>query len=97
MRRHIREHTLLAPLTDVLQRPIAQVIKGCWQLSGGHKGDSATDRTGGAAALEDFQTFFNAGITTWDAADHYGPAEDLIGRCVPFTLLHFMRRCQDYM
>lgn len=30
--------------------------------------------------LQDFGTFYQAGITTWDAADHYGPAEVLIGR-----------------
>jgi len=30
--------------------------------------------------VQDFAAFFAAGITTWDAADHYGPAEVLIGR-----------------
>jgi hypothetical protein len=30
--------------------------------------------------LQDFGTFYQSGITTWDAADHYGPAEVLIGR-----------------
>ena len=30
---------------------ISRVIKGCWQLSGGHGGDRSTDRTGGAAAV----------------------------------------------
>jgi predicted oxidoreductase len=30
--------------------------------------------------LQDFGTFYQAGITSWDAADHYGPAEVLIGR-----------------
>ncbi|WIA28486.1 hypothetical protein OEZ86_011029 [Tetradesmus obliquus] len=58
----------------------SQVIKGCWQLSGGHKGDKQTDRTGGEAAVRDFNNFVAAGITTFDAADHYGPAEVLIGR-----------------
>lgn len=37
-------------LTPQLQ--ISQVIKGCWQLSGGHKGDRQTDRTAAAAAVE---------------------------------------------
>jgi len=59
---------------------VTQVIKGCWQLSGGHRGDGETDRTVGRAALEDFEAFYNAGITSWDCADHYGPAESLIGR-----------------
>jgi aryl-alcohol dehydrogenase-like predicted oxidoreductase len=34
----------------------------------------------GLELLQDFGTFYQAGITTWDAADHYGPAEVLIGR-----------------
>jgi len=59
---------------------ITRVIKGCWQLSGGHRGDKETDRTVGAAAVQDFAAFADAGITTWDCADHYGPAELLIGR-----------------
>jgi hypothetical protein len=39
-----------AALTPELQ--ISKVIKGCWQLSGGHKGDKQTDRTAAAAAVE---------------------------------------------
>jgi hypothetical protein len=31
---------------------VTRVIKGCWQLSGGHHGDPATDRTVGTAAVE---------------------------------------------
>lgn len=30
--------------------------------------------------MQDFAAFYAASITTWDAADHYGPAEVLIGR-----------------
>ncbi|GLC40730.1 hypothetical protein PLESTM_001106100 [Pleodorina starrii] len=59
---------------------ISRVVKGCWQLSGGHRGDRESDRTSGQAAVEDFAKFAAAGITTFDAADHYGPAEALIGR-----------------
>lgn len=59
---------------------VSKVIKGCWQLSGGHRGDPVTDRTAGRAAVDDFLQFASAGITTFDAADHYGPAETLIGR-----------------
>uniref|UniRef100_A0A7S3RAK6 NADP-dependent oxidoreductase domain-containing protein n=1 Tax=Dunaliella tertiolecta TaxID=3047 RepID=A0A7S3RAK6_DUNTE len=67
-----------AELADGLN--ISRVVKGCWQLSGGHRGDSATDRTSGQVAIEDFGRFVNAGVTTFDAADHYGPAEVLIGK-----------------
>mmetsp|Transcript_20291 Transcript_20291/g.61132 ORF Transcript_20291/g.61132 Transcript_20291/m.61132 type:complete len:428 (+) Transcript_20291:121-1404(+) len=59
---------------------VSQVIKGCWQLSGGHRGDAASDRTSGSAAVEDFGKFVNAGIDTLDCADHYGDAEAIIGR-----------------
>ncbi|GIL79723.1 hypothetical protein Vretimale_12369 [Volvox reticuliferus] len=59
---------------------ISRVVKGCWQLSGGHRGERQSDRTSGQAAIEDFGKFTAAGITTFDAADHYGPAEVLIGR-----------------
>lgn len=44
-----------------------------WQVSGGH---GAID---GAAALEEMTRYLDAGLFTWDLADHYGPAEDLIG------------------
>lgn len=44
------------------------------------RGDSASDRTYGQAAVEDIRQFVQAGITTLDTADHYGPSEALIGR-----------------
>jgi hypothetical protein len=37
-------------LTPQLQ--VSKVIKGCWQLSGGHKGDKQTDRTAAATAVQ---------------------------------------------
>lgn len=70
----------LAPGLD-----ISRVIKGCWQLSGGHRGDGSLngpspDHTSGNAAVQDFQPFVDAGITTFDTADIYGPSEKLIGQ-----------------
>eukprot|EP00879_Flechtneria_rotunda_P033789 GHRR01037569.1.p1 GENE.GHRR01037569.1~~GHRR01037569.1.p1 ORF type:complete len:153 (-),score=22.99 GHRR01037569.1:34-492(-) len=38
------------PLTPGLN--ISRVIKGCWQLSGGHRGEQVTDRTAGQQAIE---------------------------------------------
>ena len=64
-----------------------QVVKGCWQLSGGHRGERETDRTGGDAAVADFAAFRAAGITTLDVADHYGPGEELIGTSRLATLI----------
>ncbi|KAL4429190.1 hypothetical protein ABPG77_010169 [Micractinium sp. CCAP 211/92] len=58
---------------------ISRLLQGCWQLSGGHAGDRATDRTSGQAAIDDFSAFVAAGITTFDTADIYGPSESLIG------------------
>jgi aryl-alcohol dehydrogenase-like predicted oxidoreductase len=68
---------------DATRGKDAQVIKGCWQLSGGHRGDAASDRTAGSEAEQDFGAFAAAGITTFDTADHYGPSEQLIGE--PWT------------
>ncbi len=44
-----------------------------WQVSGAHGG---IDRRKAIAAMFDY---VDAGFTTWDLADHYGPAEDFIG------------------
>ena len=59
---------------------ISRIVKGCWQLSGGHRGDRASDRTNGKSAVKDFEAFVEAGITTFDTADIYGPSEELIGK-----------------
>ena len=61
---------------------VSQVVKGCWQLSGGHRGDRKTDRTAGKAAVADFAAFENAGITAFDTADIYGPSQELIGEYI---------------
>ncbi len=52
---------------------ICRLLNGLWQVSGAH---GAIDRR---AAIEDMFAYHNAGFTTWDLADHYGPAEDFIG------------------
>lgn len=44
-----------------------------WQVSGGH---GAIDPQKAIPSMFDY---FDAGFTTWDLADHYGPAEDFIG------------------
>ena len=48
------------PATSRTHPPV-QVIKGCWQLDGKHHGDPVTDRTAGAAAIEDMELFVRAG------------------------------------
>jgi aryl-alcohol dehydrogenase-like predicted oxidoreductase len=53
---------------------IARLIKGGWQLAGGH---GAIDR---AAARADMTAYVDAGFTTFDCADIYTGVEDLIGQ-----------------
>jgi aryl-alcohol dehydrogenase-like predicted oxidoreductase len=52
---------------------ICRLLNGMWQVSGAH---GKIDSQGAIAMM--FQ-YLDAGYTTWDLADHYGPAEDLIG------------------
>lgn len=52
---------------------ICRLLNGMWQVSGAH---GAIDPARAVAAM--FQ-YHDAGFRTWDLADHYGPAEDLIG------------------
>ncbi len=53
---------------------ISRVLKGGWQLAGGHGPVEA------AAALDDMDRFVEAGVTTFDCADIYTGVEALIGR-----------------
>lgn len=52
---------------------ICRVLNGMWQVSGAH----GTIRP--QQAVQRMFDYLDAGFTTWDLADHYGPAEDLIG------------------
>jgi aryl-alcohol dehydrogenase-like predicted oxidoreductase len=62
------EHYELAP-----DLKICRVLNGMWQVAGGH------GRINPQAALEEMIKYHQAGFTTWDLADIYGPAEDFIG------------------
>jgi aryl-alcohol dehydrogenase-like predicted oxidoreductase len=53
---------------------VARVIKGGWQLAGGH---GPVDE---AAALDGMRAFVESGVTTFDCADIYTGVEALIGR-----------------
>jgi aryl-alcohol dehydrogenase-like predicted oxidoreductase len=52
---------------------ICRLLVGMWQVSGAH------GRIDPERALRSMLEHFDAGFTTFDLADHYGPAEDLIG------------------
>jgi aryl-alcohol dehydrogenase-like predicted oxidoreductase len=59
------------PFTTDLR--IYRILNGMWQVSGAH---GAIDP---AQAVDNMFAYHDAGFTTWDLADHYGPAEDFIG------------------
>ncbi|NEP85873.1 MAG: aldo/keto reductase [Okeania sp. SIO2C2] len=58
-------------LTDNLN--ICRILNGMWQVSGIH------GRIDPKTAIQSMFDYMDAGFTTWDLADHYGPAEDFIG------------------
>lgn len=62
-------YTALTP--DTL---ICRLLNGLWQVSGAH------GQIDPARALPDMLAYQDDGFTTWDLADHYGPAEDFVGQ-----------------
>ncbi|KAJ4713066.1 Aldo/keto reductase family oxidoreductase [Melia azedarach] len=52
---------------------ICRVLNGMWQTSGGWGRIDRDD------AVDSMLSYVDAGLTTFDMADHYGPAEDLYG------------------
>ncbi|MBE9004284.1 aldo/keto reductase [Fortiea sp. LEGE XX443] len=52
---------------------ICRILNGMWQVSGAH------GQINPKAAIQGMFQYMDAGFTTWDLADHYGPAEDFIG------------------
>lgn len=55
---------------------VTRTIQGQWQLAGGH------GRYRESEALENMNAHFEAGITTLDTADIYGPSELIVGKFV---------------
>ena len=53
---------------------ICRIVNGMWQVAGGH------GRIDHDLAIEDMLRYHEAGFTSWDLADIYGPAEDFIGQ-----------------
>ncbi len=52
---------------------ICRIVNGMWQVSGAHGRINRED------ALRSMTAHVDAGLTSWDLADHYGPAEDFVG------------------
>jgi aryl-alcohol dehydrogenase-like predicted oxidoreductase len=63
------EHT--RQLTPDLR--MCRLLNGLWQVSGAH---GPIDPQ---AAVQSMFDYHDGGFTTWDLADHYGPAEDFLG------------------
>jgi aryl-alcohol dehydrogenase-like predicted oxidoreductase len=53
---------------------ISRMLRGGWQLAGGH-GAIEAER-----AIADMAAFVDAGVTTFDCADIYTGVEEMIGR-----------------
>jgi len=53
---------------------IYRIVNGMWQVAGGH---GYIDHE---LAIADMMRYHDAGFTSWDLADIYGPAEDFIGQ-----------------
>jgi aryl-alcohol dehydrogenase-like predicted oxidoreductase len=52
---------------------ICRIVSGMWQVAGGH------GRIDPRRAVAAMAACHEAGFTSWNLADHDGPAEDLIG------------------
>lgn len=53
---------------------ISRILNGMWQVAGGH-GDIDPE-----SAISEMFSYHDAGLTTWDMADIYGPAEEYFGK-----------------
>lgn len=58
-------------LTDDFE--ICKILNGMWQVAGGH------GHINSEAAISEMLSYHDAGFTTWDMADIYGPAEEYLG------------------
>jgi aryl-alcohol dehydrogenase-like predicted oxidoreductase len=53
---------------------MCRIVNGMWQVAGGH------GQINPELAVKDMLRYHDAGFTSWDLADIYGPAEDFIGQ-----------------
>lgn len=56
---------------------ISRIVTGLWQVADMERHSGPLDINASAAAM---QAYCDAGLTTFDMADHYGSAEDIAGR-----------------
>jgi aryl-alcohol dehydrogenase-like predicted oxidoreductase/enamine deaminase RidA (YjgF/YER057c/UK114 family) len=55
---------------------ISRVLTGLWQIADMERDGGGVDLAAAARAME---PYLDAGLTTFDMADHYGSAEDIVG------------------
>ena len=53
---------------------ISRILNGMWQVAGGH------GYIDPESAISEMFSYHDAGLTTWDMADIYGPAEEYFGK-----------------
>ena len=61
------------PTVDMGSLKVSRTIQGYWQLAGGHGRYKPED------AVRNMREHYEAGITTLDTADIYGPSEKIVG------------------
>ena len=67
----VKAYTQLAP-----DLKISKVITGLWQIADMERDDRSLDLNAIAASMKGYT---DAGLTTFDMADHYGSAEEIVG------------------
>ena len=55
---------------------ISRILTGLWQIADMERGGTPVEREAAARAM---QPYLDAGLSTFDMADHYGSAEDIVG------------------
>jgi Aldo/keto reductase family len=60
--------------TKLGDMPMCRILNGMWQLSGAHGFEPQLEK-----ALAEMSHCADSGFTTFDLADHYGPAEEYVG------------------
>jgi len=53
---------------------ICRILNGMWQVAGGH------GQINQESAISEMLQYHEAGLTSWDMADIYGPAEEFLGQ-----------------
>jgi len=71
---HAARNTLYTELAPGLR--IARIITGLWQIADMERGQASVALQ---AAAHSMQPYVDAGLATFDMADHYGSAEDIAG------------------